>query len=59
MLNLNYKYKKALINFGKIFNTRKQKEKHEFVYPIRSAGLTFSQAKNLDSMFRHDYGKAA
>jgi len=47
MLKTTLKYEKALKNFGKIFNGRKQKEKHELLYPIRSAGLSYKQAKSL------------
>ncbi len=44
MLKTTLKYEKALKNFGKIFNGRKQKEKHELLYPIRSAGLSYKEA---------------
>jgi hypothetical protein len=45
--SLNRKYKNALINFGKISNKAKQKDKHVYIYPLRSAGLTLKQAHEL------------
>jgi hypothetical protein len=44
---LNFKYKQALKSFGRIFNAAKPKERHEFIFPMRIAGLTFKQAREL------------
>ncbi len=41
---------KTTLKFEKTFNLqlgRKQKEKHELLYPIRSAGLSYKEAKSL------------
>ena len=40
-------YKEALMNFAKLCNKSKQKAKHQFIYPLRSAGFTLSDTKNL------------
>lgn len=44
---LNRKYKSALVGFSKLSNIAKQKDKHVFIFPLRSAGLTHKQAINL------------
>jgi len=46
-VELEAKYKNALINFAKLFNEAKLREKHALIYPIRIAGLTLNQAKEL------------
>jgi len=46
-LALIRKYKNALKKFADIFNKAKPKEKHQYIYPIRSAGISFSNAKEL------------
>lgn len=45
--SLNRKYKNALVSFSKLANDAKQKDKHVFIYPLRSAGLTHKQANEL------------
>ncbi len=45
--SLNRKYKNALVSFGKLCNVAKQKEKHVYIYPLRSAGLSHKQATKL------------
>lgn len=41
------KYVYALRGFAKIFNTAAQKEKYQFIYPVRNAGISFRKAKEL------------
>ena len=42
------KYVSALKNYANIFNSKKQKIKHKYIYPIRKAGFTMKEAIELD-----------
>lgn len=41
------KYQNALKGFSEIYNNLKLKERHQYIFPIRSAGITFIHAKKL------------
>ena len=41
------KYKIALKGFAKLFKDARPKERHAYIYPIRSSGLTILQARTL------------
>lgn len=41
------KYKKALQGFADVYNNASPKDKHQFVYPIRNAGITYLNAKKI------------
>lgn len=41
------KYKIAMKGYAEIFNNAKIKKKHQYIFPIRWAGFSFSQAKEL------------
>lgn len=41
------KYKLAMRGYAEIFNNAKIKEKHQYIYPIRWAKISFLQAREL------------
>ncbi len=41
------KYKNALKEFAEIYGNAPPKERHIYLYPLRSAGIKFDEAKNL------------
>ena len=47
------KYQNAVKGFADIYNNSKQKERHRFIYPIRSAGITWANAKKLGFKVTH------
>ena len=40
-------YKAALNKMSVLFNNAKPKEKHVYIYPLRSSGITLNHAKEL------------
>lgn len=42
-----FKYKKALRGYAEIFNNAKPKEKHQYIYPMRIAGISLKEAKEI------------
>lgn len=41
------KYQKALNGFADIFNNAKSKQKHKYIYPLKSSGITYVHARKL------------
>ena len=42
------KHFRALSLFGEMYNTKKKKLKHKYLYPVRKAGFSILEAKNMN-----------
>ena len=54
ILDYSPKPTQALINLSTFINNRKQKEKHHFIRPLRLAGLSLEEAKELGYKISND-----
>ncbi len=50
------KYQNVIKKFSSFFNNAKPKDRHKFIYPLRSAGISFSHAKELGYNIKKKHG---
>ena len=44
---LHVKHTRALQNYGQVYNSTPQKQRHKYLYPLRKAGISIQEARSL------------